>query len=64
MDHCDHDAYIERYVYVYTGKVPRIVRVKIKVGDDIRVTRQEGSFPVEEVNDELFIGRKKPKSRW
>jgi hypothetical protein len=38
--------------------------VKIKVGDDIRVTRQEGSFPVEEVNDELFIGRKKPKSRW
>lgn len=45
-----------------TCKFPRIIGIQIEIGDDVGVAGQEGSLAVEEVDDELFVGRAEPEA--
>lgn len=47
-----------------TIQVPRVVGVEIEVGDDVGVAGQQRRLAVEEMDDELLVGRVEPETGW
>lgn len=46
----------------YTVELPGIVGVEIEIGNDVGVARQQSGLAMEEMDDELFVGRVESKA--